>query len=326
MAKVSVLVAVYNGETTLRRCLDSLLSQTHGDIEVLCVDDCSTDNSASLLDEYARRDNRIKVFRQPENRGQAVARNRGLAEATGDYVCFLDCDDRLSADALEKAVGVFESHRETDCVLLTVKTVEGEKEEDYPMSQFEVMTGYEAFVASLTWKIHGCYVTRTTLHKQFPYDDTCRSYSDDNTTRTHYYHSREVRCCEGVYYYYKNELSVTHKPSVRRFDYIRANESMKKQLVSFGVGEEVMRIYEKVRWLVLVDTYMFYFLNRKLLPAEDAKFGLNEMKRVWTTIETARIEPSLKRKFGYMPMRFSWKMFRLQEEIYFTLKKLTGRI
>lgn len=326
MAKVSILVAVYNGEPTLKRCLDSLIAQTHVDIEVLCVDDCSTDASVSVLEDYSHRDDRIKVFRQSENKGQAVARNRGLAEASGEYVCFLDCDDRLSADALESAVSVFERHPSTDCVLLKVKMVDGTAEKDYPMTHFEVMTGYEAFLASLTWGIHGCYVTRAALHKQYPYDDTCRSYSDDNTTRIHYYHSREVRCCEGIYYYYKNELSVTHKPSVRRFDYLKANESMKRQLISFGVDEEVMKIYERVRWLVVVDTYMFYFLNRNKLSVEDATFGLNEIRRVWNTIETDKIEPSLKKKFGYMPLRFSWKMFRLQEEIYFTLKKLIGRI
>ena len=101
---------------------------------------------------------------------------------------------------------------------------------------------------------------------------------------------------------------------------------MKRQLISFGVDEEVMKIYERVRWLVVVDTYMFYFLNRNKLSVEDATFGLNEIRRVWNTIETDKIEPSLKKKFGYMPLRFSWKMFRLQEEIYFTLKKLIGRI
>ncbi|RRD00912.1 glycosyltransferase family 2 protein [Prevotella sp. OH937_COT-195] len=326
MGKVSVLVAVYNAGKTIARCLDSLIAQTHNDIEILCVDDCSTDDSFDLLCEYARNDNRIRVFKHTENKGSAMARNKGLAEATGDFVCFLDSDDRLSEDALEKALCVFDDNPRTDCVLFHVRMVDGEVEENYPMSHFDFMTGYEAFEASLTWKIHGCYMTRMPLHKRYPYDETCRAYSDDNTTRIHYFNSKEVRCCDGIYFYYKNEMSVTHKPSVRRFDYMKANESMKRQLTLMGVDDKVMRMYEKVRWLVVVDTYMFYFVNRNRLKREEADFGINEIKRVWETIETDKIDFALKHKFGYMPLRFSWKLFRLQEEIYFTLKKLIGRI
>ncbi len=326
MVKVSVLVAVYNAEDTITRCLDSLVAQTHRDVEILCVDDCSTDGSYDLLRKYASEDSRIKVFRQAENKGQAVARNRALDEATGDLVCFLDSDDRFSQDALEKAVRVFGDNAQTDCVLFRVIMVDGDAEDDYPMARFDAMTGYEAFEASLTWKIHGCYMTRMSLHKKYPYDDTCRAYSDDNTTRIHYYKSREVRCCDGIYYYHRNAASVTHKPSVRRFDYMKANESMKRQLEALGVGDDVMRMYENVRWLVVIDTYMFYFLNRRRLEREEAGFGIREIKRVWETIDTARIDRALRHKFGYMHIRFSWNLFRLQEEIYFNLKKLLGRI
>lgn len=96
MPKISILVAVYNTAAYLPQCLDSLLSQTLKDIEVLCVDDASTDKSLEILHQYAEKDERVKVFALKENRGQAHARNVGLSHATGDYIGFVDSDDWLS--------------------------------------------------------------------------------------------------------------------------------------------------------------------------------------------------------------------------------------
>lgn len=101
MAKVSFVVPVYNVENYLRECLDSALVQTLADIEIVCVNDGSTDGSASILDEYATKDKRIKIVTQ-ENAGLSAARNAGLQAATGRYLLFLDSDDLISPDAAEK--------------------------------------------------------------------------------------------------------------------------------------------------------------------------------------------------------------------------------
>lgn len=100
MSKVSVVVPVYNVELYLAECLDSIASQTLGDIEIICVNDGSTDGSADILDDYATRDERIVVIHQP-NRGPSAARNAGTAVARGDYLYFFDSDDVLDFDALE---------------------------------------------------------------------------------------------------------------------------------------------------------------------------------------------------------------------------------
>ena len=90
--KVSVVVPVFNAEAYLDGCLDSLAAQTHRNIEVVCVDDGSTDGSAAILERRAQTDGRIRVVSQ-ENGGPSSARNAGIRAATGDYVCFLDADD-----------------------------------------------------------------------------------------------------------------------------------------------------------------------------------------------------------------------------------------
>ncbi len=100
--RVSVIVPVYNAQSYLRQCLDSITGQTLREIEIFCVDDGSTDGSAQILEEYKGRDSRLHVIRQ-ENAGAGAARNRGLAEASGEYLSFLDADDFFEPDMLERA-------------------------------------------------------------------------------------------------------------------------------------------------------------------------------------------------------------------------------
>ena len=124
MKKVSIIVAVYNAEKYLRECLDSLLRQTYQNIQILCVDDCSTDSSFEILNQYRLKDNRIDVVRLESNRGQAIARNVALRRADGEYVCMLDSDDWFSDDAIESAVKVFEDNSSADCVLFDLIIIE----------------------------------------------------------------------------------------------------------------------------------------------------------------------------------------------------------
>lgn len=109
--KLSVVIPVFNAAPYLRGCLDSVLTQTLNDIEVICIDDGSTDGSVVLLAEYAARDGRIRVLTQA-NVGQGVARNRGLERATGEYVYFMDADDELAEpDALSRLAEAMEANR-----------------------------------------------------------------------------------------------------------------------------------------------------------------------------------------------------------------------
>lgn len=97
---ISVIVPVYNVEKYLNRCIDSIINQTYTDLEIILVDDGSTDSSGSICDEYAQKDERIKVIHK-ENGGLSDARNTGVAAATGDYVSFIDSDDYIEPDMME---------------------------------------------------------------------------------------------------------------------------------------------------------------------------------------------------------------------------------
>ncbi len=100
--KVSVIVPIYNSEAYLRQCLDSICRQSLADIEIICVDDGSTDGSLDILNEYAANDSRIQILTQ-KNGGAGTARNYGLRVARGEYLSFLDSDDFFEPDMLELA-------------------------------------------------------------------------------------------------------------------------------------------------------------------------------------------------------------------------------
>lgn len=108
--KVSIIIPVYNGEKTVRESLESVLTQSLREIEVLCINDGSTDGTAAILREMAAGDSRIRIFRFEKNRGIVLAVKTGLMEASGEYVMFVDADDILLPGACENAVRLIEQY------------------------------------------------------------------------------------------------------------------------------------------------------------------------------------------------------------------------
>lgn len=108
--KISVIVPVYNVEKWLNMCIDSILAQSYKNLEIILVNDGSTDKSKDICDQYLKEDNRVKVF-DILNSGQSVARNIGLKEAKGDYILFIDSDDYISDKAIiEKFINILDSN------------------------------------------------------------------------------------------------------------------------------------------------------------------------------------------------------------------------
>lgn len=146
MTKVSIIIPVYNGEKYLRQCLDSALSQSFDDIEVICIDDGSTDTSPDILNEY--HDTRVRIYSQP-NQGAGASRNNGLKYAKGEYVYFMDCDDYLEENALEEVYNIAVENK-TDFVMFKIKNFNdktGEIIDDdyYSMPYLKEAVGDEAF-------------------------------------------------------------------------------------------------------------------------------------------------------------------------------------
>lgn len=104
LPKVSVVIPVYSVEKYLASCLDSVCGQTLKNIEIICVNDCSQDNSLEIIQEYAKSDNRLKIIDFKENKGVGAARNAAIVAAQGQYIGFVDSDDWIEADFMKNFI------------------------------------------------------------------------------------------------------------------------------------------------------------------------------------------------------------------------------
>ena len=102
MDKISIVVAVYNAEKTLKKCVDSLIGQTLKNTEIILVNDCSKDNSSSICKQYESEYSNVIAIDNPYNVGVSATRNNGIEKAKGDYICFVDSDDYVEEDMYEK--------------------------------------------------------------------------------------------------------------------------------------------------------------------------------------------------------------------------------
>ena len=111
MPEISVIIPVFNVEAYLPMCIESVLSQTFKNLEVILIDDGSTDTSGQICDNYAMRDSRIRVFHK-KNEGQSIARNLGLEQSRGKYILYLDSDDcYIESDCIYKLFNVMEKDK-----------------------------------------------------------------------------------------------------------------------------------------------------------------------------------------------------------------------
>ena len=126
MKKVSVIVPVYNAKETLEKCINSILNQTYTNLEIILIDDGSTDKSGVICDEYQKKDARIKVLHK-KNSGVSEARNDGIKLSTGDYIQFVDCDDYINNKMTEKLLQVSEANS-VDITICGYDIINGESQ------------------------------------------------------------------------------------------------------------------------------------------------------------------------------------------------------
>lgn len=324
--KVTVLTAVYNTEAYLPECVESVLRQTHGDWQLICVDDASTDRSWEILKDYASRDRRIVLLRNAENEGQAKARNRALALAEGEIVATLDSDDLFAPDALEKVVGMFEKHPLADCVVFRCFMFSSEDLRLFPVpATSDHFSGEEACRLSIDWRIHGVYAARRRLYEQYAFDDSFEAYSDDNTTRLHYLKSREVWLSDAIYWYRQHSRSVTHSGDYRRkLLMLDAQRSLRDALAAEGLPEADMALVEEARWRQVMGFYMHYYARWRKLPESYRRFVEEKIYRYYRDVDTSRLPWRVRLRFGYAPMKWCYPLYRLQMRLFTRLRLLLG--
>lgn len=148
MEKISVVVPIYNVEKYLPKCIESIISQTYKNLEIILVDDGSTDNSGKIIDEYAKKDSRILAIHKP-NGGCSSARNYALDIATGSYIAFADSDDILNEREYEVLYNLIKKH-DADISFCELQTISTEEFEQYPNIELKQRKKEELFEKTIT--------------------------------------------------------------------------------------------------------------------------------------------------------------------------------
>ena len=327
MDKVRIITAVYNGERYVEQCVLSLQQQTYQNLEMLFVDDGSTDDSAALLQSFAQTDSRIRIISLPQNSGLAHARNVALSKATGSYVCMLDVDDRYSPDAIDSAVTTMKQTG-ADIVLFRFMYTydDGTPDRLFPLLPPQGLSGMDALRGSINWQsVHGIYLIATDMHRQYPFDESCRLYSDENTARLHFLHALKVVQCQGTYYYLQHPASATHHYGERYLDRLPAAESLRTSLIAEGVPDDVRwSLYDK-SWLLAMDCYLYITREKHSLTKEQRRQCMRLIHQVWQQTPFRQLPKAHYCKFGFFPLRPFWIIFKLQARTYFFVRRLLGK-
>ena len=114
--KISIIIPVYNAGNYIKKCIDSILSQTYENFEVIVINDGSSDNSWELLNKYYSDNKKIKLFNQ-ENKGVSMTRNFGIDNANGDWITFVDADDWIENNTLERIVNIIEQNNNLEIIM-----------------------------------------------------------------------------------------------------------------------------------------------------------------------------------------------------------------
>lgn len=211
---LSVIVPVYKVEKYLRQCLDSIINQTYKNLEIILVDDGSPDNCGKICDEYAKKDNRIKVIHK-ENGGLSSARNIGTQIAQGSYIAYVDSDDWLDRNMYSELIFILEKYQ-LDMVRCGAYESNGvnrkiilpkEKYKNKIFYNKEVLYRYfDEFLCKVVWNA----VYKKNIVKGIISPDKCNS-EDNYVSGMYLYRTRKMMIIDKpLYYYRKNPESITH--------------------------------------------------------------------------------------------------------------------
>ena len=328
--KVSIVVAVYNLEKYLPRCLDSLVNQTLQEIEILCVDDGSTDSAPQIIDKYAKKyPYKVKAFHK-ENGGEFTSRNYGLERAKGEYITFVDIDDYVELDWAEK---LYKAAKENDADLAVCAferiNIDTNKVTSVDMTGFGKSVkkikkddDFVAFINSSPWnKIYRMEIIQNLRFYPF------RGFNDLMLLMEFIIKANKIAFIPDVlYHYYLRSDSQIH--SVNKQDVENLKKyllKVKESYIKAGKYEDMKEILDIMAFLHLGTSVMYRAsydekINIKELTRETIKY-LNENFPTWRKNRFLTFRYSIKKGFKHIglwgiSLFYKWNMPMVYIRIY----------
>lgn len=257
---ISIIIPVYNTEKYLQECIDSVLAQTYENFELLLINDGSKDGSPQICDAYAAKDDRVKVFHQ-ENAGVSAARNKGLDNATGEYVSFVDADDTVIPEYLEKMMGAMSTER-IDLVSFGYCKIYEDNKKVFPCSPTKSNGTAENLLTNLiveneTLTPWMCLVRRNIVfNHKISFIEGCRYGEDQEFVYKLLVHCSKVTAVESSLYNYRIwNGSAMAKKTLNILDNIEASIRSKEYLeTNLGIDNKVAHYFRNIR---LTNDIMF---------------------------------------------------------------------
>jgi len=314
--KISVIVPVYNCEQSLFKCVMSVIEQTYKNIEIILVDDGSTDSSYFICSDLQKKFDFINIIHQ-ENSGPASARNRGIEEATGKYIFFLDSDDYIDKDLLENLIN--KSTKDSSFLIGSSHTIVKSNSMKQINYNNELIYFEEFIIKFLNGDMDGFvwgYLFESSIAKKIRFDQNI-SLLEDSLFLIEYLEKKQKLCyinCESYYNYVINNTSITRKVNVERIIKNILN-------IDYSLG----KIFTKLKGNKKINELNKLIIKRKynLIIYELNKiYNITDLKKILDECNVKKILETLKAADLSIKQRLILNLYLSQNKFLMCLKKI----
>lgn len=313
--KISVVVPVYNCAPYVERCIRSILAQTHTNLEIICVNDGSTDDSGTILDKLACEDTRVRVIHQ-KNAGVSAARNAGIDLATGELITFVDSDDAIEPDMYEMLLPYFDDER-VDIVHCGYKRIHldgsvkdvngtGKVVRQNNLEAAECLLSGRLFVGSLCNKVY-----RTRLFETVRLDTSIAINEDVLANAESFAKANELVYLDvGKYLMYERKGSATSGTKQHKIanDCVAAAE----KILAIYVGTPIEQAAEERCLNTQIGLYRWYVMNALTTSREERR----KLAEKIDAVLKIRKDISFHQRLNYALMRYVPVLYKLAYEVY----------
>lgn len=319
MIKISIIIPIYNTEKYLSECIESVLTQSLYNVEVICINDGSTDNSLSILKDYAEKDNRIVLINK-ENEGAGIARNVGIKEAKGNYIFFIDSDDCIAKNTLDVLFNIAEEnnldllqmkwlkHFNTDrAIMIENNYVEEDNTPILSGIDFSLNNYSSSYAGGKLWK-------RSFIIKNDIYFSTCRIGEDQIMTFNGFLYAKRFMIINFKNYYYR-----IHNSSITRHnkskEYLDDHFDIAKNMLEIITVNKLWNNFGFMKRLFVI-LYRLNLHNNK--NTHNDRYSINKYKIFITAVRNeCKVNRQKNIRFTthierfYLLPRYFWKFFKM---------------